>query len=66
MKKTWIFVAVLLAFVMPFAFAAGGRQSSGGSNLIVIITPGHDNPFFKTAADSSDAKAKELGYQTKV
>ncbi|MCL2684705.1 MAG: D-ribose ABC transporter substrate-binding protein, partial [Synergistaceae bacterium] len=34
--------------------------------LIVIITPGHDNPFFKTAAESSEAKAKELGYATKV
>ena len=66
MKKTWIMVAVLLAIVMPLAFAAGAKQSGGGSNLIVIITPGHDNPFFKTAADSADAKAKAMGYQTKV
>jgi len=69
MKKTWIFVAVLLAFIMPLVFAGGGRQTGAGgasSNLIVIITPGHDNPFFKTAADFSDARAKALGYQTKV
>ena len=60
MKKTFILVAVLVALVMPIAFAAPG------SNLIVIITPGFDNPFFKTAADSAEARAKQMGYQTKV
>jgi len=65
MKKTCLFVAVLLMAVMPLAFARGG-QAQSGSNLIVIITPGHDNPFFKTAAEFADAKAKALGYQTKV
>jgi erythritol transport system substrate-binding protein len=35
-------------------------------SLIVIITPAHSNPFFKTGADSSEAKAKELGYATRV
>lgn len=56
----------LLAIIASPTFAGGGQQSNKGSNLIVIITPGHDNPFFKTAADFSDAKAKELGYTTKV
>ncbi|RKL68473.1 D-ribose ABC transporter substrate-binding protein [Salipaludibacillus neizhouensis] len=36
------------------------------SNLIVIITPSHDNPFFKTEADAAQAKAEELGYETLV
>ncbi|HZG85997.1 D-ribose ABC transporter substrate-binding protein [Paenibacillus sp.] len=36
------------------------------SNLIVIITPSHDNPFFKSEADGAEAKAKELGYETLV
>lgn len=36
------------------------------SNLIVIITPSHDNPFFKTVADVGEAKAKELGYEVMV
>jgi len=39
-------------------------QSSPG--LIVIITPSHDNPFFKAEADSADAAAKALGYETLV
>ena len=34
--------------------------------LIVIITPSHDNPFFKAEADGADARAKELGYETLV
>lgn len=35
-------------------------------NLIVIITPSHDNPFFKAGADGAKAKAEELGYITLV
>lgn len=34
--------------------------------LIVIITPSHDNPFFKAEADGAKAKAEELGYSTQV
>jgi len=41
-------------------------EVSGGSNLIAIITPSHDNPFFKAEADAADAKAKELGYETLI
>jgi erythritol transport system substrate-binding protein len=67
MKKTWFFIAILMALIVPLTFAAGGRQTaSGGSNLIVIITPGHDNPFFKTAADFAEARAKALGYDARV
>lgn len=38
----------------------------GGSNLVVIITPSQDNPFFKTEAEAAKAKAEELGYETLV
>ena len=38
----------------------------GGSNIIYIITPSHSNPFFKTEADTAEAKALELGYEVKV
>jgi erythritol transport system substrate-binding protein len=34
--------------------------------LIVIITPSHDNPFFKTEADVAKASAEKLGYKTLV
>lgn len=36
------------------------------ADTIAIITPSHDNPFFKAEADGAAAKAKELGYATMV
>lgn len=36
------------------------------SGLIAIITPSHDNPFFKAEAQGAKAKAEELGYTTLV
>ncbi len=48
--------ALSLSVAMP-AFAA---------DLIAIITPSHDNPFFKAEAVGAEAKAKELGYETLV
>ena len=36
------------------------------SNLIVIITPSPDNPFFKSEQLAAAAKAKELGYESLV
>jgi len=39
---------------------------SMAQDLIVIITPSHDNPFFKAEADGAKAKAEELGYSTQV
>ncbi|GAA2865484.1 D-ribose ABC transporter substrate-binding protein [Streptosporangium fragile] len=45
------------------ASPTGGGQAGG---LIAIITPSHDNPFFKAEADASKAKAEELGYETSV
>ena len=39
---------------------------ASAADLIAIITPSHDNPFFKAEADGADARAKELGYETLV
>lgn len=36
------------------------------ADTIAIITPSHDNPFFKAEADGAAAKAVELGYETMV
>jgi erythritol transport system substrate-binding protein len=38
-------------------------QSKG---VIAIITPSHDNPFFKAEADGAAARATELGYEPLV
>ncbi|HEY8577263.1 MAG TPA: D-ribose ABC transporter substrate-binding protein [Devosia sp.] len=47
-----------VALVMPAVAQDGG--------LVVIITPSHDNPFFKAEAEGAQAKAEELGYSTQV
>jgi erythritol transport system substrate-binding protein len=49
-------IAALTLASAPFAASA--------ADLIAIITPSHDNPFFKAEAEGADAKAKELGYET--
>ena len=49
-----------------FASAALFISSAYAADLIAIITPSHDNPFFKAEADGAEAKAKELGYDVLV
>jgi erythritol transport system substrate-binding protein len=45
-------------------FAAAG--SSAAADLMVIITPSHDNPFFKAEASAAQGRARALGYETLV
>jgi len=60
MKKFLILISALCLLLMASgsAFAAG--------KLIVIITPSHDNPFFKSEAVGAEKKAKDLGYETLI
>ncbi|MFF0224244.1 D-ribose ABC transporter substrate-binding protein [Streptomyces sp. NPDC004629] len=41
-------------------------SNSKKSNLIAIITPSPDNPFFKAEGDAAKAKAESMGYKTSV
>lgn len=52
--RKFLSVLCVAALLMSTAMAA--------EKLIVVITPSHSNPFFKTEADVAVAKAKELGY----
>ncbi len=45
------------------ASAAIFISSAHAADPIAVITPSHDNPFFKAEADGAEAKAKELGYE---
>jgi erythritol transport system substrate-binding protein len=56
MKLRYALVGALLAT----AAMTGGSAFAAG--LIPVITPSHDNPFFKAEAEGAEAKAKELGY----
>ncbi len=52
--KTTLIKSVLFASMM----AASGSLFAADNGLIAIITPSHDNPFFKAEADGAAAKAK--------
>jgi len=55
--------AVLLAVLGGMG---GCRPARPAKRLIAIITPPHDNPFFKAEAEAADAAARALGYETLV
>ncbi len=63
MKKI---VALLLASLMLVGMMAVPAMATDAKPLIVIITPSHSNPYFKTVADAASAKATELGYEALV
>ena len=63
MNKTRRFLNALPA---ALALSFGLTAMAQAKDLIAIITPSHDNPFFKTAAQSAEARAKALGYDTLV
>ncbi|WEK05308.1 MAG: D-ribose ABC transporter substrate-binding protein [Candidatus Devosia phytovorans] len=56
-------LAALALGAMAGVALAMPAQAEG---LVVIITPSHDNPFFKAEAEGAQAKAEELGYTTQV
>ncbi len=56
MKLRYALAGALLASVALI----GG--STYAKDLIAVITPSHDNPFFKAEAEGAEAKAKALGY----
>jgi erythritol transport system substrate-binding protein len=64
MKNMGRTLTLMLSLVILALTAMPARGA--GKKLIVIITPSHDNPFFKQEAVGAEAKAKELGYDTLV
>jgi erythritol transport system substrate-binding protein len=76
MHRSVRFLATFLLAVSPVTLVAcssdaekkpaTSTSSATAGGLLAIITPSHDNPFFKAEADGADAKAKALGYKTTV
>ncbi|EEW27065.1 D-ribose ABC transporter substrate-binding protein [Rhodobacter ferrooxidans] len=56
----------LLLSVVAMASLGALPSMSAAADTIAIITPSHDNPFFKAEADGAAAKAAELGYEVLV
>lgn len=44
----------------------GSTTTPAGPKQFAVITPSHDNPFFKAEADAAAARARELGYEVMV
>ncbi len=66
-------MALVALFALTISFAAPAAAQDmmaevpmGNGELVVIITPSHDNPFFKAEADGAQAQAEALGYETLV
>jgi erythritol transport system substrate-binding protein len=57
---------VILGLGAPTSTSPATVNAQEGEGLIVIITPPHDNPFFKAEAESAERAAEELGYDTLV
>ncbi len=55
---------LIVAAALAVLWGCGAERTA--SNLIAIITPPHDNPFFKAEAEAAARKAEELGYETLV
>jgi erythritol transport system substrate-binding protein len=63
-RRAGIVAAVALAVLCAEACRSGTPPpAAGGAKLIAIITPSHDNPFFKAEAEGAAARARELGYE---
>ncbi|MBB2971724.1 D-ribose ABC transporter substrate-binding protein [Mesorhizobium sp. RMAD-H1] len=60
-----VFKKMLLAGVTAVALGVS-PVVAGAADLIAIITPSHDNPFFKAEAEGAKARAEALGYETIV
>jgi erythritol transport system substrate-binding protein len=48
------------------ALGCSSASKPAGPKTIAIITPSHDNPFFKAEAEGAAARARELGYEVLV
>ena len=54
-----------LRYALARALLASAAMIGGSAyaaDLIAVITPSHDNPFFKAEAEGAEARAKALGY----
>ncbi|HBD91611.1 MAG TPA: D-ribose ABC transporter substrate-binding protein [Gemmobacter sp.] len=56
----------LMMSAIGIAMTAAMPTFASAEGLIAILTPSHDNPFFKAEAVGAEARAKELGYETLV
>ena len=72
MKLAAVVLAVIVAaglMVLAGPACRGAERASpeaAGRKVIAVITPSHDNPFFKAEAEAAAERARELGYDVLV
>ena len=71
MRFSKFLVLVLASLALVVSVGANGtreapKSGEAAKKLIVIITPSHSNPFFKSEAVAAENRAKALGYETMV
>jgi erythritol transport system substrate-binding protein len=59
-------IFTLMGISALFMACTSARDAVSKKKLIVIITPSHDNPFFKVEAETAAARARDLGYEVSV
>ena len=58
-----MFKQLLLSTAAAAMLTLAAPLGASAADLMAIITPSHDNPFFKAEAEGAAAKAKELGFE---
>ena len=58
--------ALAAAVVVASCSPGGGTGTPEAEKRIAIITPSHDNPFFKAEAEAAAERARALGYDVVV
>lgn len=53
----------LLLSVATAATLFAAPMTASAADLIAVLTPSHDNPFFKSEAEGAVLRAQELGYE---
>ena len=65
MTRTTRWMCSVAALLMAIGLSACHRPDTS-KQLIVVIVPSQDNPFFKAEADAAAARALSLGYRVRV
>lgn len=62
----WVVALCGVALLSACSSGPGPGAEPARVRQIAVITPSHDNPFFKAEADGAAARARDLGYEVMV
>jgi erythritol transport system substrate-binding protein len=62
----WCFLLLCVLLASACSSGRAPAAEAGRTKQIAVVTPSHDNPFFKAEADAAAARARELGYEPVV